>query len=151
VKLFLPALKKIVLVVVGLVVVVLLLLWQALPRIDIRSFVLAGGKVDYADRRRAADGFLTTVEQIEAKLTGLRVPERGDPGPLSTQQPKMRDALEALYKERAGATDLAALKEGFRSANPGQPEESAAGKVMSRLFGLLHAKKTLRRPKASSL
>lgn len=74
---------------------------------------------------------------------GQRVPDRGDPGPVSTQQPKIREVLETLYKERVGAADLAALKEGFRTANPGQLEESAAGKVMSRLSGLLREKKTL--------
>lgn len=77
------------------------------------------------------------------KQAGQQVPERGDPGPISTQQPKLREALEALYKERVGAADLAALKEGFRSANPGQLEESMAGKVMSRLSGLLREKKAL--------
>jgi hypothetical protein len=74
---------------------------------------------------------------------GQRVPESGDPGPLSTQQPKIREALEALYKERVGAADLDALKAGFRSANPGQLEEGVAGKMVSRLTGLLREKKTL--------
>ncbi len=74
---------------------------------------------------------------------GQQVPKEGDPGPVSTQQPKMREALEALYKERTSASDLAALKEGFRSANPGQMEENATGKMMSRLSGLLREKKTL--------
>ena len=36
-----------------------------------------------------------------------------------------------------GKSELAALKEGFRSANPGQLEESVGDKVMSRLTGLI--------------
>ncbi len=75
--------------------------------------------------------------------SGQRVSEKGDPGPVSTQQPKIREALEALYKERVGAGELAAMKEGFRGANPGQMEESATGKVMSRISGLLREKKSL--------
>jgi hypothetical protein len=59
------------------------------------------------------------------------------------QQPKIREALETLYKDRLGASELAAMKEGFRNANPGQLEESTAGKMMSRLSGLLREKKTL--------
>ena len=94
------------------------------------------------------DADRTALQDVQLRRTvlaqaGQRMPERGDPGPVSTQQPKIREALETLYKERFGAADLAALKEGFRSANPGQLEESAAGKVMSRLSGLLREKKTL--------
>ena len=77
------------------------------------------------------------------KLMGERVNEKYDPGPLSTSQPKARSVLEDLYGERFGGSDLAALKEGFRQANPGQLEEGAAGRVMSRLSGLLREKKTL--------
>jgi hypothetical protein len=82
---------------------------------------------------------------------GQRVPERGDPGPVSTQQPKIREVLETLYKERVSAADLAAMKEGFRSANPGQLEESAAGKVMSRLSGVFREKKTLSASEVANL
>lgn len=113
------------------------------------GLILSVGGV-HVDADRVA---LQDVQLRRTVLTqaGQRVPERGDPGPVSTQQPKIRDALEALYKERAGAADLAALKEGFRSANPGQLEESAAGKVMSRLSGLLHEKKTLSESEVAQL
>lgn len=105
------------------------------------GLVLAVGG-QHADADRVA---LQDVQLRRAVLTqaGQRVPEKGDPGPLSTQQPKIRDALETLYKDRVGAADLAAIKEGFRNANPGQLEESATGKMMSRLSGLLREKKTL--------
>ena len=96
------------------------------------------------------------LQEVQLRRTvltqsGQRVSEKGDPGPLSTQQPKIREALEALYKERFGASDLAALKEGFRGANPGQLEESMTGKVLSRMTGLLREKKTLSESEAVQL
>ncbi len=99
-----------------------------------------GGVHVEADRVALQDVQLRRTVLTQA---GQRVPERGDPGPISTQQPKIRETLETLYKDRVGTTDLAALKEGFRSANPGQLEESMTGKVMSRLSGLMREKKTL--------
>jgi hypothetical protein len=104
----------------------------------------------YADADRVA---LQEVQLRRAVLvqSGQRVPEKGDPGPVSTQQPKVREALETLYKDRVGASDLAALKEGFRSANPGQLEEGVTGKVMSRVSGLLREKKTLNEGEVAQL
>ena len=96
----------------------------------------------HADVDRVA---LQDVQLRRAVLTqsGLTLSERGDPGPISLRQPKIQAALEALYAERIGKSELAALKEGFRSANPGQLEEGVGDKVMSRLTGLLREKKTL--------
>jgi hypothetical protein len=113
------------------------------------GLVLSVGGV-HADADRVA---LQDIQLRRAVLTqaGQRVPERGDPGPVSTQQPKIREALETLYKDRIGAADLAAMKEGFRNANPGQMEESTAGKVMSRLSGLLREKKTLNESEVAQL
>ena len=104
------------------------------------GLLLAVGGI-HTDADRVA---LQEVQLRRTVLTqsGQRVSEKGDPGPLSTQQPKIREALEALYKERFGASELAALKEGFRGANPGQLEESMTGKVLSRMTGLLREKKT---------
>jgi uncharacterized protein involved in outer membrane biogenesis len=104
----------------------------------------------YTDADRVA---LQEVQLRRAVLvqSGQRVPEKGDPGPVSTQQPKIREALETLYKDRVGASDLAALKEGFRSANPGQLEEGMTGKVMSRVSGLMREKKTLNESEVAQL
>lgn len=66
-----------------------------------------------------------------------------DPGAISTADPKVQAALEALFSERFGAAELAALKDGFRKANPGQMKQSVTGKMMSRLSGLFREKKTL--------
>lgn len=105
------------------------------------ALVLAVGGT-YAEADRVA---LQDIQLRRAVLTrmGQHVAERGDPGPLSSRQPKVQAALEGLYGERFGAADLAALKEGFRRANPGQLEEGLTGKMMSRLSGLLREKKTL--------
>lgn len=96
----------------------------------------------HAEADRVALQDLQLRRAVVAQM-GQRVPERGDPGPLATNQPKVRDALEELFGKRVGASDLAALKEGFRRANPGQLEESVTGKMISRLSGLLREKKTL--------
>ncbi len=82
---------------------------------------------------------------------GQRVSENWDPGPLSTGLLAVREALEKLYGDRLGGSDLAALKEGFRKANPGQLEENLAGRMMSRLSGLLREKKTLSEEEVSRL
>jgi hypothetical protein len=75
--------------------------------------------------------------------TGQHVEGDNDPGPISTHQPKVQAALEKLFSDTFGGGELAALKEGFRQANPGQLEESATGKMMSRLSGLFREKQTL--------
>ena len=78
---------------------------------------------------------------VAAKL-GQPVDEH-DPGPISTGQPKVRAALEGLYADRVGSGALAALKEGFRKANPGQLEESGTGKMLSRLTNVFSSKQNL--------
>jgi hypothetical protein len=107
-----------------------------------RPGLLLGVSGTYAEVDRLA------LQDVQLRRTilkqiGERVSEERDPGPLSTALPKVRAALEALYDQRYGASDLAALKEGFRQANPGQLEENVAGKMMSRLSGLMREKKRL--------
>jgi len=75
--------------------------------------------------------------------SGFRGDTKGDPGAVSTFQPQIQKALESLFADRFGSAELAALKEGFRSANPGQLEESVAGKVMSRLSGMFRPPRAL--------
>jgi hypothetical protein len=75
--------------------------------------------------------------------TGQRVEGDNDPGPISTRQPKVQSALEKMFSDAFGGGELAALKKGFRQANPGQLEESATGKMISRLSGLFREKRTL--------
>ncbi len=113
------------------------------------GLVLAvGGQHAEADRLALQDRQLRRTVLTQA---GQQVAQQGDPGPLSTQQPKVRAALEALYEKRVGAADLAALKDGFRKANPGQLEQGMAGRLMSRLSGLLREKKTLSEEEVAQL
>lgn len=83
------------------------------------------------------------LRRAVAIKAGETVSEKGDPGPVSTRAPKVQAALETLYADRIGSAELAALKEGFRQANPGQLEQNVAGKMMSRLSGLMREKRTL--------
>jgi hypothetical protein len=83
------------------------------------------------------------MRRAVAEKSGQATGEKGDPGPLSTRAPKVQAALETLFGDRFGGAELAALKEGFRSANPGQMEETMTGKMMSRLSGLLREKRSL--------
>jgi len=107
-----------------------------------RPGLLLGVSGTYAEIDRVALQDMQLRRTI-LKQIGERVSEARDPGPLSTALPKVRAALDDLYGQRYGASDLAALKEGFRQANPGQLEENMAGKMVSRLSGLLREKKTL--------
>ncbi len=83
------------------------------------------------------------MRRAVADKSGSPVGAKGDPGPLSTRAPKVQAALETLFADSFGSAELAALKDGFRSANPGQLEESMTGKVMSRLSGLMREKRSL--------
>ncbi len=83
------------------------------------------------------------LRRTVALAAGQHLEPHEDPGPLSTSSPKVQSALEDLYADRIGGGELAALKEGFRKANPGQLEEGAAGKMLSRLTGLFREKRTL--------
>lgn len=74
-----------------------------------------------------------------------------DPGPLTTGNPKIQDALEKLYAERFGSGELAALKAGFRKANPGTLEESAGSRMLSRLGGLMREQRVLSEDEISRL
>ncbi|MCM2289730.1 MAG: DUF748 domain-containing protein [Sulfuritalea sp.] len=99
-----------------------------------------GGTWSEADRLALQD---LQLRRTVAAKSGQEVGEKGDPGPLTTRTPKVQAALESLYGDRFGSAELAALKEGFRKANPGQLEESLTGKMMSRLSGLMREPRSL--------
>ncbi len=83
------------------------------------------------------------LRRTVAERSGQVVGAKEDPGPLSTRAPKVQSALENLFSDRFGSAELAALKEGYRNANPGQLEESLTGRMMSRLSGLMREKRSL--------
>lgn len=101
----------------------------------------------YADEDRAAlqDWQL---RRTVAKMTGHA---DEDPGPVAIHQPGTQAALETLFADRLGGAELAAVRQGFRRANPGQLEEGAAGKVISGLAGLFREKRTLTEQEVASL
>lgn len=104
----------------------------------------------YADADRVALQDLQLRSTV-AKMSGQHLEADEDPGPISTRQPKVQSALESMFSDSAGGGELAALKEGFRRANPGQLKESAAGKVISGLAGLFREKRTLGEPEVAQL
>lgn len=125
------------------------LVWLAGVLAQRPELALAVGGV-HAEVDRVA---LQEVQLRRAVLVraGQQVPERDDPGPLSTRQPEVQAALESLFAERVGSSELAALKEGFRRANPGQMEENIADKIMPRFSGLLREEKTLGKDEVAQL
>jgi len=83
--------------------------------------------------------------------SGQHIEGDGDPGPISTRQPKIQSALENIFSDRFGRGELTAVKEGFRKANPGQLEESNTGKIMSRLSGMFIEKRSLNEQEVTQL
>jgi hypothetical protein len=69
--------------------------------------------------------------------------DESDPGPMATDEPKVQVALESLFAERFGGAELAAMREGFRQANPDRAGEVGKDKMMSRLAGLFREQRTL--------
>lgn len=79
-----------------------------------------------------------------AQLAGLQeARDTRDPGPLATTSPQVQQALEKLHAERLGKERLAALKAGFRRANPGQLTPSVSERLLSGLGKLMHQPEVL--------
>lgn len=83
------------------------------------------------------------VRRAVALKVGEHVREGEDPGPIDTHRPKVQSALEGLFSDKFGGGELASLKEGFRTMNPGQLEESMTGKMAARLKGVFQRKRAL--------
>jgi hypothetical protein len=96
----------------------------------------------YADTDRIAIQDFQLRRTI-AGMAGQHLEVDEDPGPLAIHQPKVQKALESQFSDRLGGGELAAVKEGYRLANPGKLEQGAAGKVISGLTGLFREKRTL--------
>jgi len=75
-----------------------------------------------------------------ATQLGRKLAADEEPGPVSTAQPKTQEALEKLYSTRLGADTLQNLKEKFAQANPQPAPSGTAGKLLSRLSGLMKSK-----------
>ncbi|MCX7175128.1 MAG: DUF748 domain-containing protein, partial [Proteobacteria bacterium] len=79
------------------------------------------------------------LRRTVAERSGQRLESGEHPGPLSTRTPNIQAALETLFSERIGGSELATLKEGFRKA------------MMSRLSGLMREEKALSDEQVASL
>jgi uncharacterized protein involved in outer membrane biogenesis len=110
--------------------------------IEIHGVYAEADRVAFQDRQ---------LRRTVLEKSGQHIEGDGDSGPISTRQPKIQSALENIFSDRFGSGELAALKEGFRKANPGQLEESNTGKVMSRLSGLFHEKRKLNEPEITQM
>lgn len=96
----------------------------------------------YAEADRLALQDLQLRRALAARLD-RPVDDESDPGPMATDEPKVQGVLENLFAERLGGAELAALREGFRQANPDRAAEAGKDKMMSRLAGLFREKRTL--------
>ena len=104
----------------------------------------------YADTDRVAIQDLQ-LRRAVAEKNGDQADAKDDPGPMSTGQSKVQSALETLFVDRVGRGELVALKEGFRSANPGQLEEGKAGKLISRMTTIFSDKHDLTQSEVARL
>ncbi len=75
------------------------------------------------------------LRRAVAGKMGLKLAPDEDAGPISSVNPKSRDALEALYAERFGEADWTALQGRWFLANPANRPEIGTGKLSSRLGG----------------
>ncbi len=80
------------------------------------------------------------VRRAVAEASGRKLAAGEDPGPVSTAQAKTQEALEKLYSARIGADALKMLKAKYAQANPEPPPTSTAGRLLSRLSGMIKAK-----------
>jgi hypothetical protein len=94
----------------------------------------------WSDADRIALQDLALRKQLAGKL-GLSTDV--DPGPIATDRPRVKSALEDLYAARFGNGALAGLKEGYRKANPGELPETTGGQMMSMLTGIIGSKSSL--------
>lgn len=83
------------------------------------------------------------LRRAVAEKMGIELAAGEDPGPISTANPKSRTALEALYAARLGDEAWNELRERWRQANPDSKQESGAGRMLSRLKGLIKPEQPL--------
>lgn len=82
----------------------------------------------------------TRVRRAVAEASGRTLAPGEDPGPVSTADAKVQDALEELYAKRIGRDALRTLKAKHAQANPAPPPTDTAGKLLARLSGLVKGK-----------
>lgn len=93
-----------------------------------------------ADKLALQDLKLRTVVAVKS---GQHLEANEDPGPLAMHNQKVQSALETLFTDSLGATELSAMQDGYRLANPGKLELSATKIAMGKLTGLFREKRKL--------
>ncbi|KAF0103666.1 MAG: hypothetical protein FD187_934 [bacterium] len=83
------------------------------------------------------------LRRAVAEKMGVKLAADEDPGPISTANPKARAGLEALYAARFGETQWKMLNGKWLQANPDKKQESAGGKMVSRLKNLFKPEEPL--------
>ena len=83
------------------------------------------------------------LRRAVAEKMGVKLAADEDPGPISTGNPKVQAALEALYAARFGEAEWKTLNGKWLQANPDKKKESAAGKMVSRLKNLFKPEEPL--------
>ena len=91
------------------------------------------------------------LRRAVAEKMSRRLGPDEEPGPVSTATPKVQAALEALYAQRVGEEAMNTLMAKWLQANPDKKPESGAGKLMSRLKGLLKKEEPLSEADMSAL
>lgn len=83
------------------------------------------------------------LRRAVAGKMGMKLAAEEDSGPLSTANAKVREGLEGLYAVRFGETEWKTLQAKWLKANPEKKQESAAGKMVSRLKNLFKPEEPL--------
>jgi len=76
------------------------------------------------------------MRRAVAQQAGEKLQANEDPGPLALNNEDTQKAIEALFEKRFGGGELASLKTGFRTANPGELEQGLAGKAFGQIANL---------------
>ena len=93
----------------------------------------------------------TRLRRAVAEKMGLKLKQDEDPGPVSTANAKAQTALESLYAAQFGEESWKILEAQWFQANPENKQGSGAGKLMSRLNGLLKKEDSLSEVDMSAL
>ena len=92
-----------------------------------------------------SDADRTAIRDLKARrevvlASGQHLTEQ-DPGPISTNSPRIRAAIEKLFSEKFGKAELISIKEGFGKLN--HIDEGFGEKVKSGISGLFLKKRAL--------
>lgn len=91
------------------------------------------------------------MRRAVALQAGEKLQANEDPGPLAMNSESTQEAIEALFEKRFGSGELASLKTGFRSANPGELEQGLAGQAFGQLANLFKDTRELSTAEISAL